>query len=671
VAGGFRSSILGGSCNSINNVSPNFQDGSFSVVVGGQGNNVSGSDAAIVGGYYNTVSGFRSFIGGGSGNVASGWYSSVVGGEGNQAAGGRASVVGGNANSASGNYSFVGSGLGNTAQSYAESVLGLYATVGTGNATSYIATDRLLVVGNGATSENRSNALTILKNANTTIGGSLTLNGNGTSTSITFPTTRGTIGQLLKTSGDGTTSWSAVSKSDVGLGNVENTAISTWAGSSNITTLGTIATGTWNGTTIALTKGGTGATTKSAAFDALSPMSTLGDIIYGGIGGTGTRLGKGTADQVLAMNAGATAPEWVSLTKTDVGLGNAENTAISTWAGSSNITTLGTVATGTWSGTTISLAKGGTGATTKTAAFDALSPMTTQGDIVYGGTSGTGTRLAKGMAGQVLTMNAGATDPVWSTPASGTVTSVSGTGPISVATGTSTPVISISEATTSAAGSMSAADKNKLNVQTTGTATGQMQYWNGTAWVTVAAGVNGQLLKYKNGVPTWVDDQLENLTIGDSYQGGVIAYFFQAGDPGYVAGEKHGLIAAVADASNAAWYDWEHIVTISTGTALGTGSTNTAAIVAAYTGSYNYAAKICANYEHDGYTDWFLPSKDELNKLYLNLEAIGGFATGSNSYYYSSSQSGSMYAWAINFNNGASLVRMVQNADRVRPVRVF
>ena len=43
----------------------------------------------------------------------------------------------------------------------------------------------------------------------------------------------------------------SLSKSDVGLGNVENTALSTWVGTSNVTTLGTIATGTWNGTAIA------------------------------------------------------------------------------------------------------------------------------------------------------------------------------------------------------------------------------------------------------------------------------------------------------------------------------------------------------------------------------------------------------------------------------------
>jgi hypothetical protein len=51
-----------------------------------------------------------------------------------------------------------------------------------------------------------------------------------------------------------------VSKSDLGLGSVENTALSTWAGGANLTTLGTITTGTWNGTTLAVAHGGTGLT---------------------------------------------------------------------------------------------------------------------------------------------------------------------------------------------------------------------------------------------------------------------------------------------------------------------------------------------------------------------------------------------------------------------------
>ena len=56
-----------------------------------------------------------------------------------------------------------------------------------------------------------------------------------------------------------------ISKSKVGLGNVENTALSTWAGSNNLTTVGTINSGTWSGTAIALSNGGTGATNATAA----------------------------------------------------------------------------------------------------------------------------------------------------------------------------------------------------------------------------------------------------------------------------------------------------------------------------------------------------------------------------------------------------------------------
>jgi hypothetical protein len=64
--------------------------------------------------------------------------------------------------------------------------------------------------------------------------------------------------------------------------------------------------------TLPLANGGTGATTKSSAFDALSPMTTLGDIIYGGTSGTGTRLAKGTDGQILTLASGV--PNWATLT---------------------------------------------------------------------------------------------------------------------------------------------------------------------------------------------------------------------------------------------------------------------------------------------------------------------------------------------------------------------
>ena len=84
---------------------------------------------------------------------------------------------------------------------------------------------------------------------------------------------------------------------------------------------------------------------------------------------------------------------------------------------------------------TLPIANGGTGATTKTAAFDALSPMTTAGDIIYGGTSGSGTRLAKGTDGQVLSLASGA--PAWTSLPSGGVTTLAAIGSVPNANGAS------------------------------------------------------------------------------------------------------------------------------------------------------------------------------------------------------------------------------------------
>jgi hypothetical protein len=89
------------------------------------------------------------------------------------------------------------------------------------------------------------------------------------------------------------------------------------------------------------------------------------------------------------------------------------------------------------------------------------STLTTQGDMLYRGV-GINTRLPIGSAGQILKVNSGATAPEWgAAPATG-VTSVTGTAPIA-SSGGATPAISISAATTSAAGSMSSADKTKLD----------------------------------------------------------------------------------------------------------------------------------------------------------------------------------------------------------------
>jgi hypothetical protein len=139
--------------------------------------------------------------------VASGNYAVISGGENNTASGSVAFVGGGTSNIASGNISFA-AGRGNTAQSYGETVLGVYSTIGTGSGTAYVAGDRLFVIGNGTFYDTRSNAFTVLKNANTTIGGSLTINQNGLNSSFSLPINRGTSGQVLTTNGTGLSTWS-------------------------------------------------------------------------------------------------------------------------------------------------------------------------------------------------------------------------------------------------------------------------------------------------------------------------------------------------------------------------------------------------------------------------------------------------------------------------------
>ena len=115
----------------------------------------------------------------------------------------------------------------------------------------------------------------------------------------------------------------ATARTSIGLGNVENTALSTWGGTANIVTVGTVSAGVWEGTDVGVAHGGTGASTASAGFNALSPMTTLGDIVYGGASGTGTRLAGNTAAsnkflRQIGNGAVSAAPSWAALEAGDI-----------------------------------------------------------------------------------------------------------------------------------------------------------------------------------------------------------------------------------------------------------------------------------------------------------------------------------------------------------------
>jgi hypothetical protein len=160
------------------------------------------------------------------------------------------------------------------------------------------------------------------------------------------------------------------------------------------------------------------------------------------------------------------------------------------------------------------------------------------------------------------------------------------------------------------------------------------------------------------------------VAVGDSYGGGIVAYILVNGDTGYNPNVQHGLIAATADQSiGTAWSNITNALVGPTGTAIGTGQANTTAIVS-QSGCTSGAAKLCDDLTLNTYNDWFLPSKDELNKLYLNKVTIGGFTDAT--YWSSTEYDWVVYnAWAQAFSDGFQIDYFKLNAKRVRAVRAF
>jgi hypothetical protein len=190
---------------------------------------------------------------------------------------------------------------------------------------------------------------------------------------------------------------------------------------------------------------------------------------------------------------------------------------------------------------------------------------------------------------------------------------------------------------------------------------GELQVFNGSAWTNTIGGLAA--------VPT--------LSIGDSYQGGILAYILVSGEPGYDANTPHGLIAAPSDQSTGAnWGCYQTTISGADGTAIGTGNQNTIDIMNGCVESSFIAARICGDLVLNGYDDWYLPSKDELNKLYLNIGQgapspntnVGGFA---NYYYWSSTEHDNYYAKMQFFNGGWQWIDYKFVSNRVRAVRAF
>ena len=192
---------------------------------------------------------------------------------------------------------------------------------------------------------------------------------------------------------------------------------------------------------------------------------------------------------------------------------------------------------------------------------------------------------------------------------------------------------------------------------------GDMQYWNGNAWIMITAPAeNADSLSFCDGQPTWT-------------QGGCHVVVYEVGDTGpaggivfYVSNEGlNGLEAATVDQVGTQWGCLGTEISGANGTAVGTGEQNTAAIIAAC--SETTAASVASAYG----PGWYLPSKDELNLLYVQKAAVvvGDFV--SDNLYWSSSHADANFAWFQFFDDCSQCDHVFNKRGplRVRAVRAF
>jgi len=154
---------------------------------------------------------------------------------------------------------------------------------------------------------------------------------------------------------------------------------------------------------------------------------------------------------------------------------------------------------------------------------------------------------------------------------------------------------------------------------------------------------------------------ITQLQIGDLFHGGIV---FNTDTSG------HGLISSQQDQSSVV--EWGCNGTDITGAvSLTDGASNTMSIVSACA-TRPIAASLCDSLTLNGYNDWFLPAKEQLNDLYQTQYYVGGFSHGDiNNYYWSSTQNGPNEAWFQYFMTGGYQGSSYKGDGRVRCVRAY
>lgn len=171
---------------------------------------------------------------------------------------------------------------------------------------------------------------------------------------------------------------------------------------------------------------------------------------------------------------------------------------------------------------------------------------------------------------------------------------------------------------------------------------------------------------------------VKKYNVGDFAQGGIVFWVDETG--------QHGLVCAKTDYSTGVrWYAGTNGNTRAYGDGPFSGEANTSIIIAAHVAigddGATYAARVCNELQvTEGgviYGDWYLPSKFELNLMYVNKSAINftALANGGSSFisewYWSSTEHSSSGVWEQYFGSGGLLNVNKDDLNRVRAVRAF
>jgi hypothetical protein len=158
--------------------------------------------------------------------------------------------------------------------------------------------------------------------------------------------------------------------------------------------------------------------------------------------------------------------------------------------------------------------------------------------------------------------------------------------------------------------------------------------------------------------------------VGELFGGGIVVSVWDTD------GVQHGLIASLTDLGVVHWTTpaFQEVMIGPLAQSAEDGFANTNAIVAQAGAGTDYAAGLCKAYNAGGYTDWYLPAKNELNQCYNSMQTINT-VLGSNGFqsysYWSSTESNNFSAWFQDFDYGGTSFYNKNNFSAVRAVRRF